>query len=85
MQQQMATAGKSRAQVLREIVESPEVDAKFYTQAFVVMQYFGYLRRDPDALYQQLIDEMNVNPANYRQMVNVFVNSTEYRARFGSP
>ncbi|HVG32534.1 MAG TPA: DUF4214 domain-containing protein, partial [Pyrinomonadaceae bacterium] len=83
MQQQMATAGKSRAQVLREIVESPEVDAKFYTQAFVVMQYFGYLRRDPDALYQQLIDEMNVNPANYRQMVNVFVNSTEYRSRFG--
>jgi hypothetical protein len=47
------------------------------------MQYFGYLRRDPDALYQQLIDQMNANPANYRQMVNTFVNSTEYRARFG--
>jgi hypothetical protein len=82
MQQAMAQ-GKSRAQVLREIVESPEVDARFYTQAFVVMQYFGYLRRDPDALYQQLIDEMNMNPQNYRQMVNIFVNSQEYRARFG--
>jgi Calx-beta domain/Domain of unknown function (DUF4214) len=82
MQQAMAS-GKSRAQVLREIVESPEVDAKFYTQAFVVMQYFGYLRRDPDALYQQLIDEMNANPQNYRQMVHIFVNSQEYRARFG--
>jgi glucose/arabinose dehydrogenase len=85
MQQAMTTAGKTRAAVLRELVESPEVDAKFYTQAFVVMQYFGYLRRDPDALYQQLIDEMNVNPQNYRQLVNVFVNSMEYRARFGSP
>jgi glucose/arabinose dehydrogenase len=85
MQQAMANTGKSRAAVLREIVESPEVDAKFYTQAFVVMQYFGYLRRDPDALYQQLIDEMNANPQNYRQMVNIFVNSMEYRARFGSP
>ncbi len=81
--QQAMSQGKTRGQVLREIVESPEVDAKFYTQAFVVMQYFGYLRRDPDALYQQLIQEMNANPENYRQMVNTFVNSLEYRARFG--
>ncbi|MBA3804507.1 MAG: hypothetical protein H0X14_02165, partial [Acidobacteria bacterium] len=83
MQQAMSQGSKTRAQVLREMVESPEVEAKYYTQAFVVMQYFGYLRRDPDALYQQLIGEMNANPQNYRQMVNTFVNSLEYRARFG--
>lgn len=83
--QQAMNGGKTRAQVLRDIVESQEVEARFYTQAFVVMQYFGYLRRDPDALYQQLIDEMNRDPQNYRQMVNIFVNSQEYRARFGSP
>jgi hypothetical protein len=39
---------KTRAQVLRIIAESPEVNAKFYKQAFVTMEYFGYLRRDPE-------------------------------------
>jgi hypothetical protein len=39
---------KTRAQVLRAIAESPEVDTKFYKQAFVTMEYFGYLRRDPE-------------------------------------
>jgi len=39
---------KTRAQVLRAVAESPEVDAKFYKQAFVTMEYFGYLRRDPE-------------------------------------
>jgi hypothetical protein len=39
---------KTRAQVLRAIAESPQVDEKFYKQAFVTMEYFGYLRRDPE-------------------------------------
>jgi hypothetical protein len=39
---------KTRAQVLRVIAESPEVNAKYYKQAFVTMEYFGYLRRDPE-------------------------------------
>jgi len=41
-------ATKTRAQVLRAIVESPQVDDKFYKQAFVTMEYFGYLRCDPE-------------------------------------
>jgi hypothetical protein len=41
-------ATKTRAQVLRAIVESQPVDDKFYKQAFVTMEYFGYLRRDPE-------------------------------------
>ena len=43
-----AAAAASRAEVLRIIVESPEVNAKFYKPAFVTMEYFGYLRRDPE-------------------------------------
>lgn len=39
---------KTRAQVLRAIAESTEVNDKFYKQAFVTMEYFGYLRRDPE-------------------------------------
>jgi hypothetical protein len=39
---------KTRGQVLRIIAESAEVDTKFYQQAYVTMEYFGYLRRDPE-------------------------------------
>jgi hypothetical protein len=46
------------------------------------MQYFGYLRRDPDAFYLDWIKILNTDPQNYRHMINGFVNSTEYRQRF---
>jgi hypothetical protein len=76
------TAGrKTRAEVLKAVVESQEVFQKFYNQAFVVMQYFGYLRRDPDALYLDWIKTLN-DTGDYRLMINGFVNSLEYRARF---
>jgi CSLREA domain-containing protein len=72
----------TRAQVLRQIAESAEVYQKNYNQAFVVMEYFGYLRRDPDALYLDWIQVLDANPADSRHMVNGFVNSLEYRNRF---
>lgn len=73
---------RTRAQVLREICESNEVYQKYFNQAFVVMQYFGYLRRQPDALYLNWIDHLEATQ-DYRSMVNGFINSVEYRARFG--
>jgi hypothetical protein len=73
----------TRAQVLRQLAESGEAYSKFYNEAFVVMQYFGYLRRNPDKFYLDWIAIMNQDPANYRNMVNGFMNSTEYRRRFG--
>ena len=73
---------RTRAQVLREIAESTQVYDKYYNQAFVVMQYFGYLRRDPDASYLNWIQELNTT-GNSRNMINGFVNSLEYRFRFG--
>jgi hypothetical protein len=72
----------TRAQVLRALAESAEAYAKFYNEAFVVMQYFGYLRRDPDIAYLDWIKSMNAN-GDYRVMISGFVNSTEYRRRFG--
>ena len=72
----------TRGQVLRAIVESSVVDQKFYNQAFVVMQYFGYLRRDPDILYLNWIDTLN-KTGDYRTMISGFMNSAEYRQRFG--
>ena len=46
-----------------------------------MMQYFGYLRRDPDALYLNWIQVLD-QTGDARGMVNGFVNSLEYRNRF---
>ena len=72
----------TRAVVLRQLAESDDAYKKFYNQAFVVMQYFGYLRRDPDILYLEWIKTMDQNGGDYRAMINGFVNSLEYRNRF---
>lgn len=78
----LAAGRKTRAEVLRAVAESLEVYQKYFNQAFVVMQYFGYLRRDPDILYLNWIDTLN-QTGDYRIMVNGFINSAEYRSRFG--
>jgi hypothetical protein len=83
-----ATGGQAltRAQVLRAIVESDEVIAREYNGAFVAMQYYGYLRRTPEeAGYQDWLRVINQDPNNVRVMVNGFMNSREYRLRFGQP
>jgi hypothetical protein len=73
----------SRAQLLRALTESSELYTKYFNEAFVVMQYFGYLRRDPDILYLEWIQTMNQTGGDYRIMINGFMNSAEYRQRFG--
>ncbi|HKC66490.1 MAG TPA: DUF4214 domain-containing protein, partial [Pyrinomonadaceae bacterium] len=80
---QLTNGTATRAQVLRALSESQEVYDKFYNESFVVMQYFGYLRRDPDILYLEWIKTMNTNGGDYRDMINGFMNSSEYFLRFG--
>jgi uncharacterized delta-60 repeat protein len=74
----------TRAQVLRAVADSDEVGAAEYNSAFVAVQYYGYLRRTPDDNgYQAWLRVINQDPNNIRIMVNGFMNSTEYRLRFG--
>ena len=76
----------TRAQVLRAIADSDEMGAAEYTSAFVAAQYYGYLRRTPDdSGYQAWLRVINEDPNNVRIMINGFMNSTEYRLRFGQP
>ncbi|HEY6187997.1 MAG TPA: DUF4394 domain-containing protein [Pyrinomonadaceae bacterium] len=75
---------KTRAVVLREVAEGTQVSVKFFNKAFVVMEYFGYLRRNPDALFLNWITTLN-STGDYRTLVSGFVNSAEYRSRFGQP
>ena len=72
----------TRGVVLRQIAESTEVYNRYYNESVVVMQYFGYLRRDPDGSYFTWINVIDANPADSRGMVSGFFNSTEYRQRF---
>ncbi len=74
----------TRAQVLRAVVQSRVVSDSEFNRAFVAMQYYGYLRRTPEQSgYQAWLAYLNAHPSDYRTMVNGFVNSIEYRARFG--
>jgi hypothetical protein len=79
----LTNGSQTRAQVLRQLVESTEVYNKYYNEAFVIMQYFGYLRRTADASYLSWIQTMNQTGGDYRIMINGFMNSSEYRRRFG--
>jgi hypothetical protein len=75
---------KTRAQVLREIVEQQGVTDKFSIRAFVVIQYFGYLRRDPDTIgYDNWISTLTADSSNFRHVIYGFIYSDEYRRRFG--
>jgi hypothetical protein len=76
----------TRAQVLRAVADSDEVSAAEFRPAFVAMQYYGYLRRTPEPSgYQAWLNYLNANPNDSRTMVNGFLNSQEYRLRFGRP
>jgi len=85
-------AGESRATIVRQVAESQPVFDKFFKEAFISMQYFGYLRRDPDSggfsywmgRLPASRQEIEANPEQYiYDMVGGFVYSTEYQLRFG--
>ena len=83
--QAMTTGGKTRVQVLNDVIETAVFKQNEFNPAFVLMQYFGYLRRDPDAGgYQFWLNILNNrDPSNYRGMVCAFITSREYQERFG--
>lgn len=77
-----------RAAALRKVAESNSVGQAELNPAFVLMEYFGYLRRDPDAGgYNFWLTKLEQFGGNYVQaeMVKSFTVSGEYRGRFGLP
>jgi hypothetical protein len=76
--------GRTRAEVLRAVTELPAFKNREFNPSFVLMQYFGYLRRDPDVGgYLFWVDILNNRqPNNYRSMVCAFLTSAEYQLRF---
>jgi hypothetical protein len=81
-----------RALVLRLLVEDSDFVSKELNRAFVLMQYFGYLRRNPDDPPDNNLDGLNFWLGKLNQfdgnfvnaeMVKAFITSGEYRQRFG--
>ncbi|HEX7316213.1 MAG TPA: Calx-beta domain-containing protein [Pyrinomonadaceae bacterium] len=88
----LAAGTKTRAEVLRAVAENPELSRREFNRAFVLMQYFGYLRRNPDEFpdstfvgYNFWLDKLEDFNGNYvdAEMVKAFISSDEYLKRFG--
>jgi hypothetical protein len=80
----LSSSSFSRAQVLLGLIDNKSFKEREYNPAFVLMQYFGYLRRDPDqGGYDFWLNVLNNRePGNYRGMNCAFLTSREYQERF---
>jgi uncharacterized repeat protein (TIGR01451 family) len=83
-----------RASVLRKVADNAVFQQQETNRAFVLMQYIGYLRRNPDAApeaglnfngYNFWLNKLNSFAGDFKaaEMVKAFLNSAEYRHRFG--
>lgn len=88
----LSTNARTRAQVLRAVAEDPDLSSAEFNRAFVLMQFFGYLRRNPndppdsdDTGFDFWLAKMNQFNGNFEsaEMVKAFLTSIEYRQRFG--
>jgi hypothetical protein len=76
---------ETRATVITKIADNAAYFNNEFNNAYVLMQYFGYLRREPDQEgYDFWLFQLNVNHATYDQMVEAFIGTQnpEYRDRF---
>jgi endonuclease G len=81
----MNNLGRSRAQVLLHLSNLQYFRDREYHPSFVLMQYYGYLRRNPDQEgYDFWLGRVNQQPDNYHGMVCAFLTSVEYQERFSS-
>ncbi|HEX8337214.1 MAG TPA: hypothetical protein VF621_10830, partial [Pyrinomonadaceae bacterium] len=85
----------ARASVLSAVAENPQLQQNEFRRAFVLMQYYGYLRRNPDDApepglnfggWKFWLDKLNEFNGNFQnaEMVKAFISSDEYIDRFGT-
>ncbi|HSE26438.1 MAG TPA: two-component regulator propeller domain-containing protein [Pyrinomonadaceae bacterium] len=85
-----ADAG-ARGRALLDVTQNPIFQQREMNPSFVQMEYFGYLRRNPNdapdgnfAGYDFWLSKLN-QFGNFQdaEMVKAFISSSEYRQRFG--
>ena len=79
---------QSRSLVLQQVIAAPEFQQAEYNPAFVLTEYFAYLRRDPDesgyATWLNFLKNKPLRDADTARSVTCgFLNSAEYQNRFG--
>jgi hypothetical protein len=95
----LTSTAKTRAQVLRAVAEDQDLKTAEFNRAFVLMQFFGYLRRNPNdpqdtdyTGYDFWLSKLNsftqpgddpLMRAQKADMVKAFISSAEYRQRVG--
>jgi hypothetical protein len=81
----------ARAAALRRVAENSMLAQQEFNQAFVLIEYFGYLQRDADtgpdtdfSGYNFWLDKLNAFGGNFQnaEMVKAFLVAGEYRGRF---
>lgn len=86
------TVSLARTAALRSVTDSNSVRTAEFSPAFVLMEYFGYLRRNPtdapdtdDSGYQFWLAKLIAFGGDFQSsdMVRAFITSPEYRHRFG--
>jgi CSLREA domain-containing protein len=89
-----AGGSSGRIAAFRSVADSNSLRVAELRPAFVLMQYFGYLRRNPtdapdgnDTGYQFWLQKLNQFDGDFQKadMVKAFISSVEYRQRFGQP
>ena len=82
----------ARGRALRDVAENSILNTQEFNRAFVLMQFFGYLRRNPNdpqdtdyTGYEFWLNKLNQFNGNFvsAEMVKAFITSAEYRQRFG--
>jgi len=84
----LANGTETRGSVLRKVAENEVFVDREYNSSFVLTQYYGYLRRDPEVEgFDFWLGQMNLYPLRditiQRAMICSFISSPEYRSRFG--
>jgi hypothetical protein len=89
----LASGAETRASVLRKLALNAEFTRQEFNRAFVLMEYYGYLRRNPNEGrdtnwdgYDFWLTKLNLFGGDFQraEMVKAFIQSTEYRQRFGA-
>lgn len=83
--QGLNSGAETRATVLRKVADNADFRGSEKNRAFVLMQYFGYLHRDPDDTgFNFWLKKLDDNGGDFHkaEMVRAFVEATEYRGRF---
>ena len=79
---------ETRGSVLLKVADDEDFRRREFAPAFVLMQYLGYLRRDPDEegynFWLAKLEQFNGDFVR-AEMVKAFLDSDEYRRRFHKP